>query len=163
MRDSAVSSSWRSYGYDSRGNVNSDGRHTFTYDDANQPTAIAGADSGSYVYDGNLRRAKQVVGGKIIYSIYDRAGELLTRSSPTTGDITDYISLQGQTFVRVVNGTRYYMLNDHLGTAYMVADQDGWVRARRNTTTRHLERALESIPASRMSRDSRDTSMMSPD
>jgi RHS repeat-associated protein len=129
VQDTAVSNAWRSYGYDSRGNVISDGLHSFTYDDADQPTSIAGADAGSYTYDGNLKRAKQVVNGKTIYSIYDKSGAILTRDDMTAGSITDYLTLQGQTFVRVTNGTPWYPLNDQLGSAYMVADSGGAITA----------------------------------
>lgn len=42
---------------------------------------------------------------------------------------TDYVSLAGQTFVRIRNGVASYPLNDHLGTALMEADQNGSVAA----------------------------------
>jgi len=127
VRDSAVSGAWRSYTHDSRGNVLADGLHTFVYDDANQPSSIAGADAGSFVYDGNLRRVKQVIDGATIYSIHDQSGALLTRDNAGAGQVTDYLNLGRKTFVRVVNGTPWYPLNDHLGSAYMVADQAGKV------------------------------------
>lgn len=129
VQDTQVSSAWRTYSHDARGNVTADGIHTFTYDFANQPITVAGADAGSFVYDGNLRRVKQIVDGKTIYSIYDQSGAILTRDNATATEKTDFISLYGQTFVRVVNGTPSYPLNDHLGTAYMVADQGGTITA----------------------------------
>jgi RHS repeat-associated protein len=129
VRDSAVSSNWRTYSHDTRGNVTADGLHTYTYDDANQPIAVSGVDLGSFFYDGNLRRVKQSIDGKAVYSIYDKSGSLLTRDDVTASQVTDHINLGGQTFVRVTNGTPSYPLNDHLGTAYMVADQNGGVPA----------------------------------
>jgi len=125
VRDTAAGGSWRDYAHDARGNVTSDGRHGFTYDHANQPVSISDTDSGSYTYDGRLRRVKQVVGGETIYSIYGRDGALLTRDNATTGEITDYVSVGGQTFVRLKDGEPTYPLNDHLGTALLVADQSG--------------------------------------
>ena len=83
VRDSAVSSNWRSYTHDARGNVTSDGLHAFTYDYANQPVSVTGGDVGSFDYDGNLKRVKQVIDGKTIYSIYDRSGAILTRDDVT--------------------------------------------------------------------------------
>jgi len=129
VRDSAVSSSWRNYTHDARGNVIGDGLHTFVYDDANQPASIAGADNGSFLYDGAFRRVKQVIDGTTIYSLYDQSGALLTRDNASTGQVTDFLNLGGKTFVRVVNGTPWYPLNDQLGSAYMVADQSGSVPA----------------------------------
>jgi len=125
VQDTQVSSAWRTYSHDARGNVTADGIHTFTYDFANQPITVAGADAGSFVYDGNLKRVKQVIDGTTIYSIYDRSGAILTRDNATASEKTDFIDVAGQTFVRVVNGTPGYPLNDHLGSAYMVADQGG--------------------------------------
>jgi RHS repeat-associated protein len=129
VRDTATSSNWRSYGHDGRGNVTADGIHTFAYDFANQPISVAGADAGSFGYDGNLRRVKQVIDGKTIYTIYDRSGSMLTRHEITAGKMIDHLSLGGQTFVRVTNGVPSYPLNDHLGSAFMVASQSGAVLA----------------------------------
>lgn len=129
VRDSAVSSSWRTYSYDSRGNVTGDGIRTFTNDDSNQPTSITGTGSGSYTYDGNLHRVKTVAGGATTYSFYDLGGNLLGRNNRTTSKKTDYISVGGQTFVRVTNGVATYPINDHLGTALWVAAQNGSVSA----------------------------------
>jgi RHS repeat-associated protein len=129
VRDTAASSNWRSYDHDGRGNVTADGIHTFAYDFANQPVSVAGADAGSFVYDGNLRRVKQVIDGKTIYTIYDRSGSMLTRDDVTAGKMIDHLSLGGQTFVRVTNGVPSYPLNDHLGSALMVASQSGAVLA----------------------------------
>ena len=72
---------------------------------------------------------KQIVDGKTIYSIYDHSGAILTRDNATANEKTDFISLGGQTFVRVTNGTPSYPLNDHLGSAYMVADASGTITA----------------------------------
>ena len=40
----------------------------YTYDRANQPTRIRGADTGDFVYDGNYKRVKQVINGETIYN-----------------------------------------------------------------------------------------------
>lgn len=134
VRDSAVSSSWRSYSYDARGNVIGDGKHGFVYDSANQPISISGADTGNYTYDGNLKRVKELVGGQTIYSVYSKLGALLTRDNVSSGKKTDYLNVSGQTFVRNTNGVPAYPLNDALGTAYMVADSNGNLTATYNYT-----------------------------
>ena len=64
----------RGFTYDSRGNVVAMGAKTFTYDMSNQPVAMGGDTIGSFVYDGNMRRVKQVIDGKTIYSVYNAAG-----------------------------------------------------------------------------------------
>ncbi len=90
---------------------------------------MSGSVNSSFVYDGNLRRVKQIVNGETIYSIYDKSGAVLTQDNVTTNTKTDYVTLGGQTFVRIKNGVAYYPLNDHLGTALMEADQNGSVAA----------------------------------
>ena len=131
VQDTAQGSAWRTYSHDTRGNVTGDGIHSFTYDFANQPVALTGADAGSFAYDGNLKRVKQVIDGKTIYSIYDRSGAILTRDDVTAVEWTDFITLGGQTLVRLTNGSPSYPLNDHLGSAYMVANMSGGITAAR--------------------------------
>lgn len=129
VRDTSEGNNWVNYSYDTKGNVTSTGRHTFTYDAANQPIAISGQGGGTYTYDGNLKRVKQVAGGETIYSIYDSAGSMLTTVNISKNETTDYLTLSGQTVVKVVNGTELYPLNDHLGSAYAIADGNGTVAA----------------------------------
>jgi RHS repeat-associated protein len=129
VRDNAVSSNWRSYTHDARGNVTNDGRFSFSYDLSNQPVSMSGSVNSSFKYDGNLRRVKQIVNGETIYSIYDKSGAVLTQHNITTNVKTDYLTVAGQTFVRIKNGVAFYPLNDHLGTAFMEADQNGSVAA----------------------------------
>lgn len=66
--------------YDARGNVTRLGGQYFTYDMSDQPTSISGDVSGSYVYDGNLKRVKSTMtvsaGTETIYNIYDSSGLL---------------------------------------------------------------------------------------
>jgi RHS repeat-associated protein len=132
VRDSGVSSSWRTFNHDARGNVTADGLHTFTNDAGNQPTSISGSGAGTYTYDGNFRRVKTVSGGATTYAFYDRAGNLLGRNNRTTAKKTDYLSVGGQTFVRVTSGVATYPINDHLGTALWVAAQNGTVPSSQN-------------------------------
>ncbi|MER2490303.1 hypothetical protein, partial [Catenovulum sediminis] len=54
MSSAVVDGMSRTYNYDTRGNVTSNGLHTFTYDYQSQPVSISGnGQSGSFVYDGN--------------------------------------------------------------------------------------------------------------
>jgi RHS repeat-associated protein len=129
VRDTGVGYNWRAYAHDARGNVVDDGKHGFIYDYANQPISISGNHNGTYTYDGNLKRVKEVIGGETIYSVYDKSGALVTIDNITSSKKTDYLTLSGQTFVRVTNGVATYPLNDIQGTAYMVADQNGNITA----------------------------------
>ena len=63
----------RNFAYDNRGNVTNNGRDSFVYDRANQPTSVVGKET--YTYDGNFRRVKQVTNtGKTIFSFYSYTG-----------------------------------------------------------------------------------------
>ncbi|MCI5045587.1 MAG: hypothetical protein MRY72_12900, partial [Aquisalinus sp.] len=61
----------RSLAYDARGNVTTLGGLTFSYDMSDQPVSQFGSVHATFTYDGNLKRVKQVMDGKTIYSVYD--------------------------------------------------------------------------------------------
>ncbi len=116
-RDTGDGNAWKNYSYDTRGNVTGNGTFGFTYDFANQPTAVSGsAESGSFVNDGNKMRVKQVVGGKTIYSVYSSTGALIHRDDVTANAKTDYIRAAGKTIARIKAGTVSYVHQDHLGS-----------------------------------------------
>ena len=115
-KDTAAGNTWQNYSYDSRGNVTDNGPHTFTYDWANQPTSLGGATAGSFVYDGNLKRVKQTIDGKTIYSVYGLAGDLQYRDNITDNEQTSYGRAAGRTIVRFKGSTPHLMYNDHLGS-----------------------------------------------
>ena len=52
--------------YDGRGNVTTLGGLSFVYDMSDQPVSVAGSANGVYIYDGNKKRVKAVVGGKTL-------------------------------------------------------------------------------------------------
>ena len=107
---------WRAYAYDNRGNVTGDGRLTFTYDAAEQPTAMGGTAAGAFVYDGNLKRVKQTIAGETVYSVYALSGAILYRDNATTGEATDYIRAAGQTIARLRGSVTTFPHQDHLGS-----------------------------------------------
>lgn len=115
-KDTAAGSTWQDYSYDSRGNVIDNGPLTFTYDWANQPTSLGGASSGSFVYDGNLKRVKQTVDGETIYSVYGLAGDLQYRDNITDNEQTSYGRVDGRTIVRFKGSTPHLMYADYLGS-----------------------------------------------
>jgi hypothetical protein len=76
-----------------------------------------GPSAGSYVYDGNFKRVKQVVNGKTIYSVYSRAGELLQRDNTTDGKRVSYLVVGGQQIAEVTTaGIATYFHNNQLGS-----------------------------------------------
>ncbi|WP_186436424.1 RHS repeat-associated core domain-containing protein [Pseudoalteromonas neustonica] len=78
----------RSFDYDSRGNVISNGVRAFSFNLGNQ---LISSGSNSYQYDGYNRRIKKSSNGKIQYTFYDSTGQLLL----TDGDngLTEYFYL----------------------------------------------------------------------
>jgi len=90
-RDSAAGNVWKTYTHDVRGNVTDNGQISFIYYRANQPTAISGADAGSFVYDGNYKRAKQTINGKTIYSVYDLSGRMIWRDNLDPNPSHDFV------------------------------------------------------------------------
>ncbi|MDT0499025.1 RHS repeat-associated core domain-containing protein [Algiphilus sp. W345] len=66
----------RSYSYDSRGRVESDGQHSYTWTPTDRIETIPG--KASYGYDGNGKRIKiEKADGTVEYNLYDLAGELV--------------------------------------------------------------------------------------
>ena len=106
----------RSLGYDTRGNVTALGGLGFTYDGSNQPVAVNGTATGTYAYDGYLRRAKQIVGGVTRYSVYDVSGGLVSIDQVGAGP-TEYIRASGMTLARVAGAAVTWLHPDHLGSA----------------------------------------------
>ena len=117
----------RQINYDNRGNVTSLGTHSFVHDHANQPVSVSGTVSGTYSYDGNLRRVKSVVSGKTIYSVYDKSGSLVHVHALTDARSTDYIKGAGMTLARITNNIPTYLHLDHLGSPAAGTDSNGTV------------------------------------
>jgi len=125
MRDSRDGGAWRNYAYDNRGNVSDNARLTFVYDAAEQPVAMGGAASGTFSYDGNLKRVKQTIDGETIYSVYSQSGAILYRDNATTGEATDYIRAAGMTIARVRGNATTFLHSDHLGSPVAATDIAG--------------------------------------
>nr|WP_179957525.1 hypothetical protein [Exilibacterium tricleocarpae] len=79
--------------YDGRGNVTTLGALSFVYDQAQQPVSVSGSATGSYAYDGNLRRVKSVMDGKTIYNVYSAAGKLVHVDAVSDNRRTDYVAV----------------------------------------------------------------------
>jgi len=131
---------WRNYTHDARGNVSDNDRLGFTYDRAEQPTAISGAATGTFTYDGNLKRVKQVLGGETVYSVYGLSGAVLYRDNATTGVATDYIRAGGMTIARIKGSATSYLHADHLGSPVAATTTGGSVQWREDYTPYGEER-----------------------
>jgi len=83
-RLTAVNGSDRnSFGYDTRGNVTSNGKRSFNYNLLNQ---MKSSGNSNFVYDGFNRRIKSVKDNKDIeYSMYSQSGKLLYRETKQGG------------------------------------------------------------------------------
>lgn len=125
----------RAISYDARGNVTGLGNLSFTYDDANQPSSVSGATSGTYTYDGNLKRVKQVVGGQTIYNVYSTlTGKVSIIDNATTGERDAIIDL-GSASVRwnPISGAEITHL-DHQGSPVAATSWQGGLLWRESYT-----------------------------
>ncbi len=117
--------------YDARGNMIDNGLWAhgavdLTYDWANQPTQMSGSGiSGSYTYDGNLKRVKSVQNGKTTYWVYSAlTGTPIYQDEVTDNVKTHYLS-GGGAQVRLRNGVPSYTHLDHLGNPVAATDSTG--------------------------------------
>jgi RHS repeat-associated protein len=137
MRDTATGNIWRTYTYDGRGSVTYDAntQHTIGYDYGDQPVSLSGPSTGSYVYDGNFKRAKQVVNGKTVYSVYGKSGALLHRDDITTPKRVSFVQVGGKTIAEVtIAGVATYFHNDQLGSPVSSTNAGGTVLWREQYT-----------------------------
>ena len=131
------------YGYDSRGNItrrdsDTGGDQRFSYDSSDQPRTATGPVSGSYAYDGHMRRIKTVSNGKTIYNVYDASGQLVFVDEITDQKATAYISGLGIDLGRWRMGpdgawTFLYTHTDHLGSTQAATDQSGAIAFHEHT------------------------------
>src|SRR6185437_4020848 len=115
--------------YDARGNqtqsnvVFTSTPHTF--DAKNQMLQIPGV--ATYSYDEAGRRIKKVLAnGQVSYFFYSQAGQLMYEYNAATGQVTDYLYLNGKLIARYVPGQNpTYLLTDRLGTPVRETDPSG--------------------------------------
>jgi len=88
----------RSFTHDSRGNVTGNGKDIFNYDLANQPIKTS---SDTFLYDGNLKRAKKSTDSGVSYFVYTKEAGLISQYNKTNSLHTDYIRLGKQLIARV--------------------------------------------------------------
>ena len=106
----------RSFNYDSRGNVTSNGARTFTYNRANRLTGSGGI---TYQYDGHGRRVSKTQGGTKTYSLYNQQGTLL--ATYKNGNYVEYYHLGQQLVARYNDAPQQ---GDGLGYTGHLEDDD---------------------------------------
>ncbi|MEP3892293.1 MAG: RHS repeat-associated core domain-containing protein [Hellea sp.] len=134
------------FSHDTRGNVILTGGLGFTYDVSDQPIAMSGIApntgtniTGSYVYDGNMKRVKSIMNGVTRYNVYDQGGKLVHVEELDDPNIpgdqssqTDYLNAAGMTIARIKNsatenGVFTYLHPDHLGSPVAGTSEDALV------------------------------------
>ncbi len=120
------------FSYDVYGNVTSNGRHTFVYGDASNLRNVAGpATSALYRYDGQNRRVRTQVNGKIIYYLYARDGRLLGEYNALGGWNKEYAYLGDKLVAATENPATpapervHYYHTDVLGSPVLATDAQG--------------------------------------
>jgi RHS repeat-associated protein len=121
------------FGYDSNGNLVSDGTNSFTYDAENRLISASGAVSGTLVYD-PMGRLFQLGVKQFLYDGDEAVAEYTTVNPTTvykryihgTGEDDPLIWYVGST---VGSANRFSMQSDHQGSITSVADASGTVIA----------------------------------
>lgn len=113
--------------YDLNGNLTADGSKTYTWDARNRLTAIAGAVSASFQYDGFGRRRSRTVGGSATEYLHDELNVVqeLTSGAPAANLVTGLSIDEVLTRTDSV-GTRHF-LPDALGSTIALADANAIV------------------------------------
>jgi len=116
------------YSYDVRGNVQTRGSATLTFDLANRLTNFSnGTVQASYVYDAQGRRT-QVTNAYVSAMVYSQAGRLMYQKDNQLG-LYDFVYLNGQLIAETITGgsgtTTLYRHVDHLGSPVMTSDASG--------------------------------------
>ncbi|MCK9383207.1 MAG: hypothetical protein M0Q15_01000 [Nevskia sp.] len=119
-----VTTATRTYSYNSRGAMVSDGIRSFTLNANDQITSAAGA---TYAYDGNGKRIKTTkADGTTEYTLYDASGTLATHFLRSgAGVTTNYLQLGGKTIVEAANGVPTYLHADLLGSPRLATNTSG--------------------------------------
>jgi RHS repeat-associated protein len=116
------------YTYDPNGNIISDGRFTYQYNENNQLVKVSDTSTvlGEYTYNGKGQRVKKVADGRTTIYHYDLTGNLIQETDQNGGVIAGYIYAGTNRLAMLKpDGSIYYYHNDHLGTPLAMTDTEG--------------------------------------
>jgi RHS repeat-associated protein len=90
-------------------------------------TTVIGGGTSQYVYDGNGRRVKKIVGGVTTRFEYGAKGKLIAERNESNGAVTkEYFYKGGELLATTTTGTTYeYATADHLGSLRAWTDNSG--------------------------------------
>ena len=123
-----------SFGYDTAGNMTSNGSATYTYDAENR---LIGAGGTSYIYDGDGRRVEKCTAGTTPGTCTTNPTGTLYWTGPGSDPLAEtdlagnilenYIFFNGQHIARRDASTKavHYYFSDHLGTHSLITDANG--------------------------------------
>lgn len=120
------------YTYDANGNMTSDGKICYTYNEANQlsqvKNCVSNVTKAEYTYDfkGNRMVKKTYLYGNLKDTITSWSDNYETKVSGGTTENTTYYWINGQlTAKKHHDGSRYYYHNDHLGSSTVITNASG--------------------------------------
>src|SRR5262249_464701 len=117
--------------YDAAGNLIAEPGKNYTYDAENRivTATLASGAASQYVYDGNGRRVKKIVGGVATRFEYGAGGELIAERKDSNGNvIKDYFYKGGELLAATnpgASGEYQYATSDHLGSPRAWTDSSG--------------------------------------
>jgi RHS repeat-associated protein len=123
--------SQKSYTYDDRGNLLSDGTATYTYDARDLLSSVAvGAQTRHYTYDAFGRRTGQIVNGQTRTAVWDELssfGDVIAEFGGTNGTTLDvsFVVNDGSVLAQQQAGQVQYLLKDAQGSTRAIADSNG--------------------------------------
>jgi RHS repeat-associated protein len=115
------------FGYDSAGNMISNGSATYTYNAENQLINAAGY---TYTYDGDGNRIKKTNGTAGTIYWRDASGNSIDEGNLSDLMQNEYIFFGGKRVARedVQTGHRHYYFSDHLGSASVITSDLGVIQ-----------------------------------
>ena len=125
------SSGNRNFAYDAAGNpqqrtADDNSIQTLTFNKANrlETVSVNGSLAATYTYNPlGQRVVKLLANGTREISHYDETGQLIAVTDGTGTSLREYIYWGSQQIALIVNGSTYYIHNDHLNTPQVVTNQ----------------------------------------